>query len=130
VGLDLAAAIERDLVLRPGERALIPAGIAIAVPEGFEGQVRPRSGLALRHGIVLPNSPGTIDSDYRGELKVIVLNAGSEDFVVHRGDRVAQLVIAPVVRAEWHEVDALEETERGEGGFGHTGRGVAGRSSD
>jgi dUTP pyrophosphatase len=121
-GLDLTAAIEGELTLAPGARDLVPTGFAIALPDGFEAQVRPRSGLALRHGIVLANSPGTIDADYRGEIKVILLNAGSEPFVIQRGDRIAQLVVAPVVRAEWDEVDTLDATERGEGGFGHTGR--------
>ena len=93
------------------------------VPEGFEAQIRPRSGLALRHGIVLPNAPGTIDSDYRGEVKVIVMNTGSEPFAIKRGDRIAQLVVAPVVRAEWQEVASLDDTERGAGGFGHSGTG-------
>jgi dUTP pyrophosphatase len=123
-GFDLAAAVETECVLQPGERNLVPTGFAIAVPEGFEAQIRPRSGLALRNGIVLPNAPGTIDSDYRGELKVIVMNAGSEAFTIKRGDRIAQLVVAPVVRAAWQEVDSLDETERGAGGFGHTGSGV------
>ncbi len=120
-GCDLAAAIEKDIVLEPGQRRLVPTGFSIAVPEGFEAQVRPRSGLALRHGIVLPNSPGTIDSDYRGELQVIVMNAGTEPFTISRGDRIGQLVIAPVVRVEWQEVEVLDATERATGGFGHTG---------
>ena len=124
-GYDLHAAVEGDVVIDPGGRALIPTGFSIAVPDGFEAQIRPRSGLALRHGIVLPNAPGTIDSDYRGELKVILLNAGSEAISVRRGDRIAQLVIAPVVAADWREVEDLEATDRGAGGFGHTGRGVA-----
>jgi len=122
-GYDLFAAVDPELVLRPGERALVPTGFAIAVPEGFEAQVRPRSGLALRHGLVLPNAPGTIDSDYRGELLVIVWNAGSEPYTVRRGDRIAQLVFAPVMAAAFEEVDALGATRRGDGGFGHTGRG-------
>jgi dUTP pyrophosphatase len=121
-GLDLRAAVEDLLILKPGARAAIPTGLRIAVPEGFEAQVRPRSGLALRHGILVPNSPGTIDSDYRGEIQVILMNAGDEDFEIARGDRIAQLVIAPVARSIWVEVDALDETERGEGGFGHTGK--------
>jgi len=120
-GCDLRAAIEQELQLAPGERTLVPTGFAIALPAGYEAQIRPRSGLALKHGIVLPNAPGTIDSDYRGELKVIVMNAGQETFVFARGDRIAQLVVAPVVRAEFEEVESLDETERGEGGFGHTG---------
>jgi len=120
-GCDLAAAVEDDLVLEPGRRELVPTGFSIAVPEGYEAQVRPRSGLALKHGIVLPNSPGTIDSDYRGELKVIVMNAGAEPFTIRRGDRIAQLVVAPVVKVEWREVESLDATRRGAGGFGHTG---------
>jgi dUTP pyrophosphatase len=121
-GVDLAAAIEGELVLDPGARELVPTGFAISLPEGFEAQVRPRSGLALRNGIVLANSPGTIDSDYRGEIKVILLNAGAESFTIRRGDRIAQMLVAPVTRAEWEEVEALDDTERGAGGFGHTGR--------
>ncbi|MCZ6465000.1 MAG: dUTP diphosphatase [Proteobacteria bacterium] len=120
---DLAAAVASELTIAPGDRTLVPTGFAVAIPPGYEGQVRPRSGLALRHGIVLPNAPGTIDSDYRGELKVILLNAGAEPFTIKRGDRIAQLVIAPVVEAVWQEVDALDDTPRGDGGFGHTGRG-------
>ena len=111
--------------MAPGERALVPTGISIAVPPGYEAQVRPRSGLALRHGVVLPNAPGTIDSDYRGEVKVILLNAGSAPFTVRRGDRIAQLVFAPVVIPEWEERAGLEPTRRGAGGFGHTGVGRA-----
>ncbi len=126
-GFDLHAAVEAAVVLAPRERALIPTGFAIAVPEGYEAQVRPRSGLALKHGIVLPNAPGTIDSDYRGEVKIIVCNTGEQAFTIARGDRIAQLVIAPVVRAEWDEVASLDPTERGEGGFGHSGRGAAER---
>ncbi len=120
-GLDLRAVVEKELLLPPGDRALVPTGLAIAVPPGYEAQVRPRSGLALRHGIVLPNSPGTIDSDYRGELHVIMANAGTEPFAIQRGDRIAQLVLAPVARLEWDEVDELPESERGAGGFGSTG---------
>jgi dUTP pyrophosphatase len=108
-------------VIPPGGRALIPTGLAIALPPGFELQIRPRSGLALRHGIVLPNSPGTIDEDYRGEIQVIVLNAGDAAFTVERGMRIAQAVLAPVVRADWREVTELEATERAAGGFGSTG---------
>jgi dUTP pyrophosphatase len=119
--------VETDAVLAPGQRVLVPTGVSIAVPPGYEAQVRPRSGLALRHGIVLPNAPGTIDSDYRGELKVILLNAGDEPFTVRRGDRIAQLVIGPVARAEWEERASLDGTGRGEGGFGHTGMKEAGR---
>jgi len=120
-GCDLAAAIEGEITLAPGERALIPSGFAIALPAAHEAQVRPRSGLALAHGIVVPNAPGTIDSDYRGELKVILMNAGAEPFTLRRGDRIAQLVVAPVVAAVFDEVDSLEDTGRGTGGFGHTG---------
>ncbi len=120
-GCDLAAAVEGELSLAPGARELVPTGFAIALPPGYEAQVRPRSGLALRHGIVLPNAPGTIDSDYRGEIGVILMNLGAEPFVIRRGDRIAQLVVAPVVAVGWAEVSALEDTERGAGGFGHTG---------
>jgi dUTP pyrophosphatase len=128
-GVDLHAALKEDMVLAPGERALIPTGVSIAVPPGYEAQVRPRSGLALRHGIVLPNAPGTIDSDYRGELKVILCNLGDEAYTVRRGDRIAQLVFAPVVSAEWEERPSLQETRRADGGFGHSGRGVEGDES-
>lgn len=121
-GLDLAAAVEGERVLAPGERALVPTGFRIELPAGYEAQVRPRSGLALRHGIVLPNAPGTIDSDYRGELRVILWNTGAAPFVLRRGDRVAQLVVAPVARALWVPAETLAETSRGAGGFGHTGR--------
>ena len=121
-GVDLRAAIGADVVIRPGERVLVPSGFAIELPPGYEAQVRPRSGLALRHGITLPNAPGTIDADYRGEIKVILMNLGDGDFTVARGGRIAQLVVAPVSSVDWTEVDALDETKRGEGGFGHTGR--------
>ncbi len=120
-GMDLLAAVQAPVTIEPGQRALIPTGIAIALPPGYELQVRPRSGLALRNGIVLPNSPGTIDEDYRGELQVILLNAGDVAFTVERGARIAQAVLAPVVRARWHEVDSLDETTRNHGGFGSTG---------
>jgi dUTP pyrophosphatase len=126
-GYDLHAAVVRDVVIEPGDRALIPTGFSIALPRGYEAQVRPRSGLALRHGIVLPNAPGTIDSDYRGELKVIVMNAGREEFTVRRGDRISQLVVAPVLSAEWSVVAKLDLTARGDGGFGHTGHGAGTR---
>src|SRR5690349_5561676 len=122
-GMDLLAAVETPVTIEPGRRALIPTGLAIALLSGYELQVRPRSGLALRHGVVLPNSPGTIDEDYRGEIQVIVLNAGTEPFVVERGMRIAQAVLAPVLRATWHEVEALPDTARGTGGFGSTGTG-------
>jgi dUTP pyrophosphatase len=121
-GMDLSAAVEGDAVLVPGETKLIPTGFAIALPPGYEAQVRPRSGLAIKHGIGILNSPGTIDADYRGEVKIILTNFGKEDFVIRRGDRIAQLVIARHERAAWEEKGSLEETERGEGGFGHTGR--------
>ncbi|HIE09597.1 MAG TPA: dUTP diphosphatase [Armatimonadetes bacterium] len=120
-GLDLRAAIDGEVVIPPGGWALIPTGIKVAIPEGFEGQVRPRSGLALRHGIALLNAPGTVDSDYRGEIKVILVNLGREPFVIRRGDRIAQLVISPVARAEVEVVREVPPTKRGEGGFGSTG---------
>lgn len=120
-GMDLLAALAAPLTLPPGGRALIPTGLVIALPEGHELQIRPRSGLALRHGIVLANSPGTIDEDYRGELAVIVLNAGEAAFTVEHGMRIAQAVLAPILRAEWDETDALGDTARGDGGFGSTG---------
>lgn len=122
-GMDLRAAVPEfePLTLPPGGRALIPTGFAIALPEGYEGQVRPRSGLALKHGITCLNSPGTIDADYRGEVGVILANLGAEPFVIRRGDRIAQMVIAPVTGAQWLEVEALEDTARGAGGFGSTG---------
>ena len=122
-GLDLRAALESDLVLMPGERALIPTGIRLALPEGCEAQVRPRSGLALRYGLALLNSPGTIDSDYRNAIGVIVINLGQEAVTLRRGERIAQLVVAPVLRVEWEEVTTgqLTPTPRGEGGFGSTG---------
>ena len=122
-GMDLLAAVVEPLTVAPGQRALVPCGISVALPEGFELQVRPRSGLALRHGLVLPNSPGTVDEDYRGELKVIVMNLGDAPFTIERGMRIAQGVLAPVVRAEWVEVEALDGTARGTGGFGSTGAG-------
>ena len=118
-GMDVIAA--EDVTIAPGGRHAVATGLALAIPDGYEVQVRPRSGLALKHGISLPNSPGTIDSDYRGELKIIVINHGSEEFVFRRGDRVAQLVLAPVTRAAWVEVSSLDETARGAGGFGSTG---------
>ena len=121
-GMDLLAAVAEPVSISPGQRVLIPTGLAIALPAGYELQVRPRSGLALRNGIVLPNSPGTIDEDYRGEIQVIVLNTGSEPFRVERGTRIAQAVLAPVVRATWNEVADLDVTTRNAGGFGSTGR--------
>jgi dUTP pyrophosphatase len=122
VGLDLAAAVTDDVVLEPGERALIPTGLTMALPAGFEAQVRPRSGLALRHGVTVLNAPGTVDEDYRGEIGVLLVNFGRERFAVRRGDRVAQMVIARYARVEWSETGSLDETDRGAGGFGHTGR--------
>ena len=118
-GMDVLSA--EEVVLAPGARHAVCTGLAVAIPHGFEIQVRPRSGLALKHGIGVPNAPGTIDSDYRGELKVILINHGQESFKVRRGDRIAQLVLAPVTRASWLHVDELDETGRGEGGFGSTG---------
>lgn len=122
-GMDVVAA--EDVTIAPGARHAVATGLALAIPSGYEIQVRPRSGLALKHGITVPNTPGTIDSDYRGELKVILINHGHGDFAIRRGDRVAQLVLAPVTRAGWLPVDALDETARGEGGFGSTGGVVA-----
>ncbi|HEY4392633.1 MAG TPA: dUTP diphosphatase [Polyangia bacterium] len=120
-GLDLASAADGPITLAPGARAAVPTGLAFEIPPGFEGQVRPRSGLARKHGIGLPNAPGTIDSDYRGEVLVLLVNLGAEPFVVQPGDRVAQLVIAPVTIAELEEATELAGTVRGAGGFGHTG---------
>lgn len=120
-GVDLRADVEGELVIQPMGRALVPTGVAVAIPPGFEGQVRPRSGLALRHGVTCLNSPGTIDADFRGEIQVILANLGDRPFVVRRGDRVAQLVFAPVARADIVVVSELDRTSRGEGGFGHTG---------
>ena len=122
-GMDLRAAVAEDqpVTIRPGARALVPTGLSIAVPAGYEAQIRPRSGLALKKGITCLNTPGTVDSDYRGEVAVILANLGEEDFVIRRGDRIAQMVIAPYVRAQWSEVSDLEETGRGAGGFGSTG---------
>lgn len=122
-GVDLYAALEGERVIAPGERVSISTGIRIAIPEGYEAQVRPRSGLAIKHGIGMVNAPGTIDSDYRGIVKVLLINHGQEAFTIRRGDRIAQMVVCPVVRVEWSEVEALQETPRGDGGFGHTGVG-------
>src|SRR5271154_5638063 len=121
-GMDLCAAIGNDVVIEPGKRALVPTGIAIALPEGYEAQIRPRSGLALKHGVTVLNSPGTIDADYRGEIQVILINHGAEPFTIKRGERIAQMVIAPVVQAELVAVATLSDTDRGTGGFGSTGR--------
>ena len=120
-GMDLRANIDAPIVLHPMERKLIPTGLYIALPMGYEAQVRPRSGLALKHGISVCNSPGTVDGDYRNEIGVILINLGQEDFVVNDGERIAQMVIAKYERAEWEPVDELDETERGMGGYGHTG---------
>ena len=122
-GMDLRAAVPEDepMTLRPGSRAMVPTGLCIAVPEGYEAQVRPRSGLAARQGITCLNTPGTVDSDYRGEVKVILINLGEEDAVIRRGERIAQLVICPVVQASWAESGSLDDTARGAGGFGSTG---------
>lgn len=120
-GMDLIAAIAAPVTIPPGGRVLVPTGLRIALPPGYEMQVRPRSGLALKHGIVLPNSPGTVDEDYRGELQVIVMNAGADAFTIERGMRIAQAVVAPVTRVVWHAVDTIDETARGAGGFGSTG---------
>jgi dUTP pyrophosphatase len=121
-GMDIAAAVAGEVVLSPGETKLIPTGFAIALPPLYEAQIRPRSGLAVKHGIGILNSPGTIDADYRGEVKIILTNFGTEQFVLHRGDRIAQMVIARHERGVWEERQSLEETGRGAGGFGHTGR--------
>jgi dUTP pyrophosphatase len=120
-GMDLRAAVGETLELGPGKRALVPTGIAIALPAGFEAQIRPRSGLALKHGITCLNTPGTIDADYRGEVGVILINHGEETFEISRGERIAQMVIAPVTQGVWQEVDNLDETGRGAGGFGSSG---------
>jgi dUTP pyrophosphatase len=120
-GLDLTAALDAVLVIEPGSRALVPAGFAVELPAGFEGQVRPRSGLAAKHGVTVLNAPGTIDADYRGEIKVILVNLGQSPYSVENGARIAQLVIAPVTRVETVEAGSLSQTERGEGGFGSTG---------
>ena len=121
-GMDLRANLESPIVLKPLQRCLVPTGIYMALPEGYEAQVRPRSGLAIKKGISVLNSPGTIDADYRGEVCVILVNLSTEDFVIEDGERIAQMVIARHEQAEWHEVDVLDETERGAGGFGHTGK--------
>ena len=120
-GADIQALLEEPLTLQPGERALVPTGIILEIPEGYEAQVRPRSGLAIRHGITVLNSPGTIDADYRGEVKIILINNGQEPFTIQSGDRIAQMVFAPVIRAEFYHNPKVSETERGSGGFGSTG---------
>jgi dUTP pyrophosphatase len=123
-GMDVRAAVPEGepMILAPGERAMVPTGLSVAIPQGYEIQVRPRSGLAAKHGLTCLNTPGTIDSDYRGEIKVILINLGQEAFTIQRGERIAQLVLAPVTRLAWLAVDSLDETERGAGGFGSTGR--------
>lgn len=120
-GMDLYAAIDAPLTLQPGERALVPTGLRIALPRGYEAQIRPRSGLALKHGVSMVNTPGTIDADYRGDIGILLINHGAEPFTAQRGDRIAQMVVAPVTRAVWQSVDTLPDSTRGAGGFGHTG---------
>jgi dUTP pyrophosphatase len=120
-GVDLRAAVTEDLTVAPGERLLVPTGIRVAMPHGVEAQIRPRSGLAIRHGISMVNSPGTIDADYRGQIQVILINQGHQAFTIQRGDRVAQMIFAPVLRAQWRQTESLDETPRASGGFGHTG---------
>jgi len=121
-GMDIQALLDQPICLQPGERCLVPTGLAMAIPPGYEVQVRPRSGLAINHGIALVNSPGTIDADYRGEIRIIMINLGQEPFTIHSGDRIAQLVVMPVCQGQLHLVAELPETERGSGGFGHTGQ--------
>ena len=121
-GMDIRAVLDDPMIVAPGATVLVPTGFAMAVPHGYEAQVRPRSGLAIKHRIGVLNAPGTIDSDYRGEVRVILTNFGSEEFTIRRGDRIAQMVVAPYVKAEWDERDSLDDTTRGAGGFGHTGR--------
>jgi dUTP pyrophosphatase len=121
-GMDLAASLDADVTIAPGQRALVSTGLAIALPRGYEAQVRPRSGLAVKHGVTVLNAPGTIDEDYRGEIKVILINHGDEPFVIKHGERIAQLVVAPVVRVVLDEQPSLDNSARGAGGFGHTGR--------
>lgn len=122
-GMDIRAALSGDVVVRPGERLLVPTGLQMAIPVGYEAQIRPRSGLAIRHGITMLNTPGTIDADYRGEIRVIVINHGREDFIIRHGDRIAQMVVAPVVQVRPVKVDELPDSTRGHGGFGSTGVG-------
>jgi len=120
-GIDVVAAIDSDIMLEAGKHTLVPTGIAFALPTGYEAQVRPRSGLAAKHGVTVLNTPGTIDADYRGEVKVILINLGQDDFVIERGMRIAQIVFAPVTQGQWQVVESLDDTERGSGGFGSTG---------
>ncbi|MBN1662631.1 MAG: dUTP diphosphatase [Deltaproteobacteria bacterium] len=119
-GMDIFAALTEEIVILPGERRLIPSGIVMAIPEGYEGEVRPRSGLAVKHGVTLMNAPGTIDADYRGEIGIIMINHGKEPFIVRRGDRIAQILVRPVCKVTWDERSNLDMTARGAGGFGHT----------
>lgn len=121
-GVDLRANIDEPIILKPLERVLIPTGLFIELPEGYEAQIRPRSGLAAKHGLTVLNSPGTIDADYRGEIRVILVNLSGEEFVINDGERICQMVIAAHVQVKWEETDNLDETERGDGGFGHTGK--------
>ena len=121
-GMDLFAAVDADLTIQPQEAALVPTGLAVAIPAGYEGQIRARSGLAIKHGLAVINAPGTIDSDYRGEIKVALINLGKKPFAIHRGDRIGQMIISRVYRAQWDLRKDLDETDRNEGGFGHTGR--------
>ena len=121
-GMDLFAAVDADLTIQPQEAALVPTGLAVAIPAGYEGQIRARSGLAIKHGLAVINAPGTIDSDYRGEIKVALINLGKKPFTIHRGDRIGQMIISRVYRAQWDLRKDLDETNRNEGGFGHTGR--------
>lgn len=121
-GMDLRASLEGPVELQPMQRALVPTGLFIELPLGYEAQVRPRSGLAIKHGITCLNSPGTIDSDYRGEIKIILINLSNEEFIIQHGERIAQMIIQPVVKAAWEVVEILNESKRGEGGFGHTGK--------
>ncbi len=121
-GMDVRAAVKEPLTLQPGDRALVSTGLRIALPPGYEAQIRPRSGLAIKHGLSLLNTPGTIDADYRGEIRIIIANLSHEPYTIERGDRIAQMIIAPVTRAEWDVADSLEDTLRGDGGFGSTGK--------
>ena len=121
-GMDLRAAVKEPVTLDAGERLAVPTGLCVAIPPGFEAQVRPRSGWALRDGITMINAPGTIDADYRGEIKVLLVNLGKAPVTINRGDRIAQMIIAPIMHVEWKKTDQLDDTERGDGGFGHTGR--------
>lgn len=123
-GMDVCAAVHDDMTLKPGETVLVPTGFAIALPAGYEAQIRPRSGLALKHQVGILNAPGTIDADYRGEVKIILTNFGKQEFVIRRGDRIAQMIVAPYSRVAWQVETALSETRRGSGGFGHSGTGT------